>query len=132
MKARSTTFLWIGAKVELDYQRRGVFPQLRSDQSIYSVPQGSRYKVPFDLIKAVAMDALEQKCVKRTREDRGLACSYGTMSKNLLRELDMDWSTRTEAIAVLEAEQSMHDAAPVRALFQRLGIPFAADEGLAS
>ncbi len=132
MSTRTTTFLWIGAKVELDYQRRGVFPQLRSDQSIYSAAHGSRYKVPLDLIKAVAMDALEQKCVKRTREERGLACSYGTMSKNLLRELDMDCSTRSEAIAVLEVEQSMHDVAPVRMLFQRLGIPLAADQGLAS
>jgi hypothetical protein len=118
------TYLWIGSKVEIDYERRGVFPELRSPNSIYAAAHGARYKVSLDLVKAVAMDALEQKCVKRTRQERGLACSYGTMSKNLV-----DWKTRSEAIAILQAEQVERDCAPVRTLFCRLGIPFTVDQG---
>ena len=82
--------LWIGSKVEMDYTRRGVFPDLRSDNSIYSAPHGSRYRVPRSTIKVVAEDAIEQRALKRSREERGLACSYGTMSKNLIRDLGME------------------------------------------
>lgn len=82
--------LWIGCKVEQDYERRGVFPDLRGMHSTYSAPLGRHVKISRGLLKAITEDALEQRAIKRGREGRGLATSYGIMSKNLLRHFGME------------------------------------------
>lgn len=89
-KSERVYLLWIGSKVEQDYERRGVFPDLRMMPSSYSAQHGRHLKVSRAMLAAVADDAIEQRSIKRPREERGLACSYGTMSKNLLRDLGMD------------------------------------------
>ena len=126
MDLHDKMYLWIGSKVEMDYQRRGIFPELRADKSISAAAHGGRYKVSRAVVKAVAEDALEQRAVKRTRDERGLACSYGTMSKNLLFDLGLvDIAARQAAIAAYKDDRETHDGAVVRSLFARLGIPVA-------
>ena len=89
-KSERLYLLWIGTKVEQDYERRGVFPDLRSMPSSYSAQHGRHLKVSRAMLRAVAEDAIEQRAIKRGREGKSLATSYGLMSKNLLRGLGMD------------------------------------------
>lgn len=112
-------YLSIVPNVASDYARRNVFPEFRTDEG-----QGGYYKVPRKTAKAVMEDALEQKWIKRPREDRGVAVSYGMMRKSIVCALGLQLNVHSKDCHAFKCDLDLHGAAEVQALLTRLGIPF--------